>query len=317
MTESTDLLGVDRWVLQALLKGGPDKEAAILKVHEALAFPQAPTCQSPKPFGYVVISPDGGVDTVPVQEDINHALDLAHDLNRELHPTHQGKPYTVTSVYQNPLVAQPVEILRLAKLLGDVARCAHQALGTDDEITLRGEHMHLIDHASFEALTSALAACNAEIGSESAQDGVIAVFDKLSLYLEQARSGEIGEQQPPIIQMVCVPQGWKLVPLKATEQMCLDAFDAVLSTGGGIQGEDAARVYRTMLASSPEVQDLIGLAEDLVLLPDYPTDQMVQAVMDSGLYHDENAKAVLIDEFRTMVSAGKVARLQPLPKPGD
>lgn len=45
------------------------------------------------------------------------------------------------------------------------------------------------------------------------------------------------------------------------------------------------------------------------LVPMHPTEEMIQATLDTGLYHDgeEAARAVLIDEYKAMVKAAPPA----------
>lgn len=51
------------------------------------------------------------------------------------------------------------------------------------------------------------------------------------------------------------------------------------------------------------------MAIEWKLVPMHPTEEMIQATLDTGLYHDgeEAARAVLIDEYKAMVKAAPPA----------
>ena len=246
------------------------------------------------------------------------AMDIAHDLNCELHATHEGQPYSVKPVFDGPSLNNPTEVLRLVELLGAVAQSAHLLMEDAEEIELRGAraYAYLESHPASGTLSEALDACDMEpdIRDQYVRPGWLTVLETARGLLTSTKAGQPNDQVP-VIQLVAVPEGWKLVPVKATEKMCQDAYDADLSSGAGIQGEDAARLYKAMLASVPTANTLPEQLDGLILIPGHPTEEMVQAVLDSGIYHDDGARAVLIDEFRTMANAGKVATLQA--PPGD
>lgn len=315
MSQENELLGLERWVLEAILENKPESEAAKLKILEALAFTATPAVKTTKPIGYVVITPSGEIAEVPVMEDVRMALDIAHDLNCEPHPTHEGKPHTVKPVFDSPSM-NTFEVMRLVELLGAVAQSAHVLMEDAEEIELRGAraYAYLESHPASGTLSKALDACDMEpdIGDQYVRPGWLTVLEKARGLLSSTKV-EQSNNQAPVVQLIAIPEGWKLVPVKATEQMCLDAYDADLSNGAGIHGEDAARVYDAMLASAPTANAFSEQLDELILIPDHPTDEMVQAALDSGMYHDDNAKAVLIDEFRTMANAGKIATLKAPP----
>lgn len=57
-----------------------------------------------------------------------------------------------------------------------------------------------------------------------------------------------------------IPDGWVMVPVEPTEEMCdvqhigVDVYTGIANDGGyySIGGDDAAKVYRAMLAAAPE-----------------------------------------------------------------
>lgn len=70
---------------------------------------------------------------------------------------------------------------------------------------------------------------------------------------------------------------------------------------------EARAAINGLKSTDPEsaLQAVLGGAPGYVLVPIEPTPEMLQAVLDSGLYHDgdERAKAVLTDEYRAMLAA--------------